>query len=80
MLLTRVLEEVEELQNDAGALDDAERERRTADTLAAILRAERVDVALVDAARNEGRNIQYRENTDPRALLGLASELPAPKR
>lgn len=66
-LLAALDREVDEMADDAAALSDEERAAKIAKTKAALLIAERNEVALID----ESGEITYRPDTDPRALLGI---------
>jgi len=47
--------------------------------LAALLEQERLEERLIEMAEAEGREVKRRDNPDPRAVLSLSSELPAPR-
>ena len=66
--------EIDSQSDDAAALTDAERAKRTAALLAQILDCERQECWVIE--QSDGR-LEYRPDVDPRAVLGL--EGPAPK-
>jgi hypothetical protein len=76
-LLDRLDVEITELADDENALSDAERAERQAALAAELLQAERIEEALLVAAEAEGLQAMRRRDADPRAVLGLASSLPA---
>jgi len=59
---------------DAGALDQATRDRETLRLKAESLRIERVEAAAIEQAEAAGQTISHRVNVDPRAYLGLSDE------
>ena len=64
------------MSDDTEALDDDERQERTDELLARILETERTEAAIMDASGL----MDYRADMDPRACLGLSSDLPPPVR
>jgi hypothetical protein len=72
----RLEAEIDAAADDARALDDETRATRTAELQAAILETEREECALMELAAAEGVDAIWRNDVDPRAVLGLASELP----
>ncbi|MHC6150544.1 hypothetical protein ACVSQB_01985 [Bradyrhizobium elkanii] len=64
--------------DDAAALSDADRARLIGEVDRDALAVQREEVALIKEAKAVGVPVSYRPDTDPRALLGLADELPAP--
>jgi hypothetical protein len=71
-----ILKDLEsQVEEVAGGLTGQERADRIRDLLCDILEAERVECALV-----ERTGAAYRPDTDPRAVLGLSSDLPLPGR
>jgi hypothetical protein len=76
--LVKLLEgEVDELADDSHALSDDDRSKRERELLSAILEAERIEVAAVEAA--DTSEIVMRPDTDPRAALNLSGDLPPPR-
>jgi hypothetical protein len=74
-LIAAVEQEIDKRADDKAALTDEQRAGRLAELSGAILQSERVEVALIEQA---GGDVTYRRDTDPRALFGLAGNLPAP--
>ena len=70
--------DINELADDAGALSDDEKARREQELRAAILDAERSEEAAIEALELSGAPVARRPDCDPRAVLNLASDLPAP--
>lgn len=66
--------EVDAIADDDKALTREERTTKTAEIRAEILSVERAEVALIETMNGA---IAYRENTDPRALLGVDGPQPA---
>lgn len=62
--------------DNSKALSAADRQRREAEISADILQAERAEEALVEAALAERLDVHRRPDADPRAILGLADDLP----
>jgi hypothetical protein len=76
-LIARLHAEAEALADDGAALSDVERAGREHELRARILEGERIECALI--AQAAGDAPAYRPQTDPRALLALSDELPAPR-
>jgi hypothetical protein len=55
-----------------------QRESQCAQLMRDLLKAERAEEAVIDAAYRDGLNILRRKDADPRAVLGLSDALPAP--
>lgn len=70
-LLTAIEAEIDANSEDEHALSVEQRTKKLAEIDARILAAERIDVVLMRLA---GGAVDYRENTDPRALLGIEGE------
>lgn len=70
---------VDEETDDDGALTDEQRAARLAKIAEQILAAERDEEGLIEAAESEGISIPRRSDCDPRALLSLSGDLPAPR-
>jgi len=68
--------EIDELAEDEHAMSEEARAMREAELLAAIFQLELAECKAVEESDGE----QYRADVDPRALLGLSSNLPAPRR
>lgn len=82
-LAERLDELVDEASDDTSALSPADRNRRVAELQSELLEAERLEVALIDAAAEAGIPISYRRDVAPQALLAVsigpeAQEVPAP--
>ncbi|WP_298257111.1 hypothetical protein [Bradyrhizobium sp.] len=76
-LIAALDKEIDATANDATALSDEQRIERFRVCLGDLLEAEREEEALVQAA---GFRVIRRPDADPRAVLGLVSTLPGPKR
>ncbi len=68
---------IDEIKDDDNALTDAQRGEKFKDLLGELLSMERDEEALIHAATFD---VDRRADADPRAVLGLSSELPGPKR
>jgi len=79
VLIAKLEAEVDELSEDANALTNEERAEQVADILATMLETERTEEALIELAESQGTTIPRRAEADPRAVLGLSSDLPAPR-
>jgi hypothetical protein len=77
----RLAAEIDEVADDSAALSDADRTAKERELLAEILECERLEEATIEAAEAAGAEaVARRLDVDPRALLGLASELPPARR
>jgi hypothetical protein len=65
--------------DDAAALSDADRARLIGEAQRDALAVEREECALVKAAIAAGQPASFRPDTDPRAMLDLADDMPAPQ-
>ena len=74
-LRKRVATLITEQADDRAAIAPADKSRRLAALCADLLAVERLECAAVEAAGTD----DYRADTDPRALLALADDLPAPR-
>jgi hypothetical protein len=72
-MIRKLESDIDELADDEGALSDDEKREREAAILADILEIEREECALIEA----GAPYALRPDCDPRAVLNLASDLPA---
>jgi hypothetical protein len=79
-LIEKLEQEIDELADDDNALTDEQRTQREAALAAELLAAERREEALIVMAEAGGTQIMRRPYPDPRAVLELSSELPAPRR
>ena len=79
-LVARLEAEVDELADDAAALTDVQRATKERQIAAAALEVERRIEGLIELSEREGAPISRDDSADPRAVLGLASTLPAPAR
>jgi hypothetical protein len=68
---------IDEIADDANALTDAQRGEKFKTLLGDLLAVEREEEALIQAAIFD---VDRRADADPRAVLGLSSELPGPTR
>lgn len=71
--------EIDENSDDASALSDETRAKKSAQCKAQILECERIEEALIETAADQGVVIARRPDADPRAVLGLADAAPAPR-
>lgn len=79
-LIAAIHREIDDAADDASALDPATRAKKVGQFQAAVLEAERIEEGMVRAAIEAGQPIQRRPDADPRAVLGLADHMPAPRR
>lgn len=77
-IIRRIEADIDELATDEGALSDAEKQKCETEIRTALLQAERDEENIVDQIEQTGAEIRRRPDADPRALLGLSSDLPAP--
>ncbi len=75
-LMEKISEEIDAEADDAGALSDDDRAEREAALLSQILELGYVEETLIEAS---GAEVARRADADPRAVLGLSSDLPAPR-
>lgn len=76
-LIAAIEKAIDEEADDSQAFTDAQRRERFKTLLGDLLAVEREEEALIKAA---GFRVDRRIDADPRAVLGLASALPGPKR
>ena len=67
---------LDEAADDQNALSDADRAKQIKILSGQLLDTERAECDLIAIAKGE---VEYRSDTDPRALLGLANDMPAPR-
>jgi hypothetical protein len=79
-LIAALDREIDSIAVDANALSDEVRASRRQEIIADILATERDEEALIELAAADGLEILRRADADPRAVLGLANEMPAPKK
>ncbi len=77
-LAEMTLREIDARSDDGAALDQQQRDARHADVARRLLAAERILEAAIEAAGPSGVRHRTRDQ-DPRAVLGLADDAPAPK-
>ena len=77
-LIASVNEEIDRLADDESALSAKERKERTQTIMRDILEVEFEEEALIVQAHEKSLNIPRRSDADPRAVLGLSAEMPAP--
>jgi hypothetical protein len=77
-LLTRLNAEIDLLADDEHALTDQQRTEQLTEIAADALHVEREEEWLIEQAEAQGQQIARRPTADPRAILGLSSDLPAP--
>lgn len=78
-LIAALDREIDALIDDAHAMPAATRIAKEREMLAAILQLEREEEWLVTELRGSGVRVARRPDADPRAVLGLGSELPSPR-
>jgi hypothetical protein len=76
-VIAAVEREIDELADDAHALTDADRAKRSVKLHADILALERQEEMLITLANEHGGDIIRRVDADPRAVLGLSSDMPS---
>src|SRR5205085_5806368 len=79
-LISAIDREIDNCANDKAALSDDTRQKKLSEALRDVLAHEREEEALIVQAEQLGFSILRRPDADPRAVLGLASELPAPEK
>lgn len=77
-LIAALEREIDADADDASALTDEDRAKRIERATSTILALEREEEAAIEAAAASGMNISRRVDADPRAVLGLSDDLPAP--
>jgi hypothetical protein len=77
--LAALLRQVDEEADDAIALKADERLKRSASIEAELLALERLEEHWVSTLEQDGAKVSRRPDADPRAVLGLSSDLPPPK-
>jgi hypothetical protein len=77
-LIARLDEEIESCSTDKEALTDEQRRAKSAAILADILAIEREEEAFIERMEASGAMFLRRPDADPRAVLGLSSDMPAP--
>ena len=77
-LIRKMEADIDELADDEGSLSDEEKAQRERQILAGILEIERVEEAAIEQLEVSGVPIARRDDADPRAVLGLSGDLPAP--
>jgi hypothetical protein len=70
-LLKALDKELTDCADDVNALTDEQRQKQEATILGDILAVEREECALIELATAQGVNVAYRDDTDPRAFLGV---------
>ena len=75
-LIAAIDAEIDAVADDEHALTDADRAMKTKQLSDQLLTTERAECDLVAVTRGQ---IDYSDNVDPRALLGLSSDMPAPR-
>ena len=78
VLIARLDEEIESCSTDTEALTDEQRSVKTAAISADILAIEREEEVLIERMEQSGAMFLRRPDADPRAILGLSSDMPAP--
>ena len=80
VLIDALGKEIDAIADDGAALSREERREREQKLQSEILDAGRIEETLIEAMEVNGADIPRRADADPRALLGLSSDLPAPKK
>jgi len=70
---------IDQQADDAAALTDAQRASSKSRITRDRLGTEREEVTFLRLANSTGNHLEYRADTDPRALLGLSDDMPAPR-
>jgi hypothetical protein len=78
-MIARLCSSIDADSDDANALTQAERETKVAELRSDILATEREEEALIERLEAAGASLLRRGDADPRAVLGLSSEMPAPR-
>ncbi|WP_036282570.1 hypothetical protein [Methylocystis sp. ATCC 49242] len=78
-LIAAIEREIDENSDDASALSDETRQKKSLQIRAQILETERQEEAIVCMAAESGLVIARRADADPRAVLGLSDAAPAPR-
>lgn len=78
-LIAAVSREIDEVADDANALTDEERGKRTKTVGADLLAVQREEEDFIGLAAKQGLPVARRSDADPRAVLGLADDAPAPR-
>ena len=79
-LIKKLSKEIEDAADDDGeAVPRAERPKRIRAIRDELLTVERIEETGIEDAAKGGAEIERRSDADPRAVLGLASSLPAPR-
>lgn len=78
-ILARIEADIDKLASDEGALSDVEKQKRETEIRSLLLQAERDEENIIDQLEQASTaTIQRRPDADPRAVLGLSSDLPMP--
>lgn len=75
--IARAEEVIAQIADDENALSPAQRVEREKELREDILLIERAEVRIINALAASGAMVQFREDSDPRAVLNLSSALPA---
>ena len=78
-LMARLETEIAEASDDGKALTDEARASRVTEITSAILAAEREEEAVIRLIERAGGEFERRVDADPRAVLSVGSEAPAPE-
>jgi hypothetical protein len=78
-LIARIETEIDDYADDAKALTDEERAAKVAKIKSTILAAEREEEAIIRLIERDGAEFERRVDADPRAVLSIGSEAPAPR-
>ncbi|MEH2570656.1 hypothetical protein [Bradyrhizobium sp. AZCC 2289] len=78
-MIAAVTREIDLMADDENALSDGDRDKQLKQIKRDILATSREEVAFVGMANTQGANILFRGDTDPRALLNLGDDMPAPR-
>jgi hypothetical protein len=77
-LIAKLQDEIATHADDAKALSDEERAAKVAEIRSAILIAEREEEAIIRLIERDGAEFERRVDADPRAILSIGSDAPAP--
>lgn len=79
-ILQAIEREIDAKADDRSALTAEQRQKKVAQAEQARFEAELIEERLIEQAAQAGVAIQRRDDADPRCVLGLAANMPAPKR
>jgi hypothetical protein len=78
-MVARLDAEIDSCSDDSEALTAEQRATKTSEVLSDMLAGEREEEVLIERMEASGSSFLRRTDADPRAVLGLSSEMPAPR-